>query len=348
MQTGLGTNAANLVISAIRRVTNEMNLITVATIHQPSKFIWDSFDDLLLLVKGGRLAYMGDIDETVGYFGKLSGRQSNPLTNPADFVLSTVETVPVGEAVRAFHESEMNNALVKAILADKAKNSELNHSMILRSVEAAKRGKNGWKEVMLLAKRHLLTQWRNPNYSFMRLSASCGVSLYMGILFLSDKSAIQGAVLTIGAIFFLVFVLVIPMQATVVPLIEDRAVVYRETTSGLYNRLSYGLGQMLADVPFHILNTLLMFVCFYFVVGFRQEGELMLYFLVMIFLANWVVMSLGQLFAFASPNEESANGLAGLSVILSVILMGFLITVSAMPDYWEWGKPISSLYCCLL
>jgi hypothetical protein len=49
------------------------------------------------------------------------------------------------------------------------------------------------------------------------------------------------------------------------------------------------------------------------------------YFIVMLLLANWTVMSLGQLFALASPNEESANGLAGLSVILSVILMGFLI-----------------------
>jgi uncharacterized membrane protein YhfC len=56
----------------------------------------------------------------------------------------------------------------------------------------------------------------------MRLIASIFVSLYMGILFISDKSEITGAVFSIGAIFFLVFVLVIPMQASVVPCIEDR------------------------------------------------------------------------------------------------------------------------------
>ena len=48
-------------------------------------------------------------------------------------------------------------------------------------------------------------------------------------------------------------------------------------------------------------------------------------------------MSLGQLYALVTPNEETANGLAGLSVILSVCLMGFLITSSAMPDYWTWA-----------
>jgi hypothetical protein len=127
------------------------------------------------------------------------------------------------------------------------------------------------------------------------------------------------------------------MQATVVPLIEDRAVLYRESVSGLYSRISYGLGQLAADIPFHMLNTLVMFVCFYFLAGFRQESDLMGYFILMLFMANWVVMSLGQLFALATPNEESANGLAGLSVILSVILMGFLITVEAMPDGWVWA-----------
>jgi ABC-type multidrug transport system permease subunit len=61
------------------------------------------------------------------------------------------------------------------------------------------------------------------------------------------------------------------------------------------------------------------------------------YFLLQLFLANFVITSLGQLFALVTPNEESANGLAGLSVMLSVILMGFLITANSMPSGWVWG-----------
>lgn len=61
----------------------------------------------------------------------------------------------------------------------------------------------------------------------------------------------------------------------------------------------------------------------------------------MLFLANWSVMSMGQLYALVTPNEETANGLAGLSVILSVCLMGFLITSSAMPQGWLWANALN-------
>ena len=65
-----------------------------------------------------------------------------------------------------------------------------------------------------------------------------------------------------------------------------------------------------------------MFVLFYFIVGFRAEVQEIGYFFLMLYLSNWIIMSLGQLYALATPNEESANGLGGLSVMLSVILMG--------------------------
>ncbi len=112
---------------------------------------------------------------------------------------------------------------------------------------------------------------------------------------------------------------------------------YRETVSGCYSRISYGIGQLLADQPFHIVNTVLMFAFFYFLVGFELQRDEIYYFLLILYFSNWVIQSMGQLYALATPNEESASGLGGLSVMLSVILMGFLISYQAMPDGWKWA-----------
>lgn len=308
-------------------------LITVATIHQPSQTIFNAFDDVLLLTKGGKMTYMGESGTPLlDHFSQLANKSVPDQCNPADFCLSVLDSMTPNDAQSAFDSSDLNKSLIDDIHneMDKGRMSEP------PSINS-ERPNNALSEVGLLTKRHIIVQWRNPSYCFMRITASVIMSIFLGVLFLGDKSKLSGAVFSIGAIFFLVFVLVIPMQATVVPLVEDRAVLYRETVSGCYSRLSYGIGQLLADQPFHAVNCLLMFVFFYFLVGFKMEGENIGYFILMLYMSNWVIQSMGQLYALATPNEESANGLGGLSVMLSVILMGFLITYQSMPDGWKWA-----------
>ena len=115
--------------------------------------------------------------------------------------------------------SDLNTTLVKNIENEMEKGRSSTPPSITRE-----RPNNALTEIWLLTKRDIIVQWRNPSYCFMRITSSIVMSLFLGILFFGDKSVLSGAVFSIGAIFFLVFVLVIPMQATVVPLVEDRAV----------------------------------------------------------------------------------------------------------------------------
>jgi len=275
----------------------------------------------------------GQNSETIlNHFATIQGDTPSTRCNPADFCLGVLDKMDAADAEEIFQESGIWKDLSGKI--DKDYDDRREPPPLDSVTESAN---NPLREFLLLTVRHMIVQWRNPSYCLMRILSSMVMSLYVGLLFVGDKSSLNGAVFSIGAIFFLVFVLVIPMQAAVVPLVEDRAVLYRETVSGTYSRFSYGLGQLVADQPFHILNTIIMFLFFYFLAGFRLEGEQVGYFILMLYLANWVIQSLGQLFALVTPNEESANGLGGLSVILSVILMGFLISVSMMPDGWVWA-----------
>lgn len=238
--TGLGTTSASIVMQALRRCTDKLKLITVVTIHQPSKLIWDAFDDLLLLVKGGKTAYMGPMgvnsQQVIEYFSKLSGESPPDKTNPADYVLSCVTNLTASEVYDSFQKSEISKATVECIESEMTSESAKSNSAtaMKNARKQSQRSKNFFKELILLTKRHFMTQWRNPSYSMMRLFTSCFVSLYMSILFDGDKSSVDGAVFSIGAIFFMVFVLVIPMQASVVHLIEDRAGVSRRLAASFY------------------------------------------------------------------------------------------------------------------
>ena len=337
--SGLGVNAAALVMGAVRRSTDALGLITLVTIHQPSRKMFESFDDLLLLAKGGKVSYFGELGESsetlLSHFSTLSGEKPPASVNPADYVLSVLDNGSPDNAISAFKETDLSKDVDSAIDAD------VESAMVKDPSFVAGNRLTFFTELGLLFRRQFLVQWRNPSYSLMRMSVGAGATFLLGLLFFDIQKNIQGAVFSIAAIFFMTFVLVIPMQAAVIPLIEDRSVLYREAVSGTYSRFSYGLGSLLADIPFHIINTIIMYAVIYYLVGFRPGIEYVGFFIFMLFLANWSVMSMGQLYALVTPNEETANGLAGLSVILSVCLMGFLITASAMPSGWQWANQVN-------
>jgi ATP-binding cassette, subfamily G (WHITE), member 2, PDR len=181
--------------------------------------IWDTFDDLLLLVKGGKVAYAGKMGENsklvMDYFSRLSGSEPPEQVNPADFAIAAVTSVSADEAAAAFIASTAYSDLI-AVIKD-AENLGVGGSNQQAHISCAVRRNNPFMEVMLLTKRHLVVEFRNPSYCLLRVVACCLVSLYLGLLFFGDKSDITGAVYTIGSLFFIVFVLVIPTQSSVVP-----------------------------------------------------------------------------------------------------------------------------------
>ncbi len=255
--SGLGVNAAALVMGAVRRSTDALGLITLVTIHQPSRKMFELFDDLLLLAKGGKVAYCGELGPQsktlIDYFTSLTGEDEPPLSvNPADFVLSVLDDGSAGDSVTAFRRSTTSENMISLIEED------LRNVAERPAISIDHGGRSFFREFGLLFSRQFLVQWRNPSYSLMRMSVSAGATFILGLLFFDVKKNVQGAVFAIAAIFFMTFVLVIPMQAAVIPLIEDRAVLYREAVSGTYSRLTYGLGQLFADIPFHFLNTVIM------------------------------------------------------------------------------------------
>lgn len=66
-----------------------MGVTIAAVIHQPSYEIFQMFDDVLLLAKGGRTAFYGPEQEVQGYFEGL-GYVLPQRTNPADVYMDII------------------------------------------------------------------------------------------------------------------------------------------------------------------------------------------------------------------------------------------------------------------
>ena len=61
--TGLDSSAAHIIMEYISRVAKELQIVVIATLHQPSRAVFAKIDDLLLLSPGGHLAFAGSVGD---------------------------------------------------------------------------------------------------------------------------------------------------------------------------------------------------------------------------------------------------------------------------------------------
>ena len=90
--SGLDGDSAASIVQLMRKIANSGQSI-LCTIHQPTAQIIEQFDNLLLLVPGGKTVYFGPLgphcDTVLGYFSRRS-REPRSEENPAEYMLEVV------------------------------------------------------------------------------------------------------------------------------------------------------------------------------------------------------------------------------------------------------------------
>ncbi|KAJ2176310.1 ATP-binding cassette transporter snq2, partial [Coemansia sp. RSA 532] len=88
--SGLDAQASFKIVQFLRRLAAE-GLTILCTIHQPSSMLFEAFDRLLLLARGGHTVYFGDLGSDastlIGYFERNGAPKCPPSANPAEYIL---------------------------------------------------------------------------------------------------------------------------------------------------------------------------------------------------------------------------------------------------------------------
>jgi ATP-binding cassette subfamily G (WHITE) protein 2 (PDR) len=81
----------------------------LCTIHQPSAMLFQRFDKLLFLAKGGKTIYYGDIGENsktmTGYFEANGASRCPPEANPAEWILQVCGAAPGAHTDQDWHQT---------------------------------------------------------------------------------------------------------------------------------------------------------------------------------------------------------------------------------------------------
>mmetsp|Transcript_24221 Transcript_24221/g.24835 ORF Transcript_24221/g.24835 Transcript_24221/m.24835 type:complete len:1388 (-) Transcript_24221:477-4640(-) len=367
--TGLDSRAAQVVIRCIRRVAASGRSI-VCTIHQPSTYIFNSFDSLLLLRRGGQTVYNGALGDNncehlVQYFESAPG--VTPIRNhqnPASWMLEVIGagTSGVKQNITDFHvfykqsalcqevENKVNaNINIKPVQDENDTNKHLSLSSILELSRPPKNKFNSSYSTQFywLMKRSILSYWRSPSYNFVRMMISIVIALIFASTYANQNYTSDVDVISRCAVMYItcLFIGVVAMMTVQPVVFGERPTFYREQFSDFYDVGLYTLSTTLVELPYLLFSSILFVIPFFFIVGFDKDGVAEKFFFYWLFQGLYMctLVFFGHFYCALMPSEASSQVVSGMTSTFLTLFCGFMIPSQSIPTFWlfiYWINPL--------
>ncbi|KAE8792534.1 ABC transporter G family member 48 [Hordeum vulgare] len=349
--SGLDARAAAIVMRTVRNTVNTGRTV-VCTIHQPSIDIFESFDELLLLKRGGWVIYAGELgrhcDKLVEYFEEIPGvAKITKGYNPATWMLEVSSTLAEAHLNINFAEIYANSALHR-------KNQDLITELSVPPPGyqdlsfPAKYSQNFYNQCVANFWKQYKSYWKNPPYNAMRYLMTLLDGLVFGTVFWQKGTKIesqQDLYNLLGATYAAVFFLGATNCFTVQPVVSiERTVFYREKAAGMYSPLSYALAQACMEVIYNILQGMLYTILIYVMIGYDWKVDKFFYFMFFIIASFNYFTLFGMMLVSLTPSAMLASILVSFVLPLWNLFAGFLVVRTAIPIWWRWyywANPVS-------
>ncbi|KAK7033390.1 pleiotropic drug resistance ABC transporter [Favolaschia claudopus] len=337
--SGLDSQSAWAIMLFLKQLAASGQAI-LCTIHQPSAELFETFDRLLLLKKGGQVVYFGDIGESsmtlIRYFESHGARSCQPSENPAEYMLDVM-----GAGATASSSLDWEKAWRKS-----AESANAREELERIHADGRKRGAaqatftsafaTSWvQQFVSLFERDLRARWRDPTYLLSKLFLNISSGLFIGFTFFKAKATQQGIQNQLFAIF-LSTIMASPMSNQLQVLFLDTRSIFeiREGPSGMYHWSALITSTFLAELPWNFVGAALYFVSWFWTVGFDTDRAGYSYLMLGVLFPLWYT-SMGQATAAMSPNAE-----------IAAMAFGFLLSCGVVQPFralgwWSWMYRVS-------
>ncbi|KAK0583718.1 hypothetical protein LWI29_001978 [Acer saccharum] len=357
--SGLDARAAAIVMRTVRN-TVDTGRTVVCTIHQPSIDIFEAFDELLLIKRGGQVIYSGPLGrhshKLVEYFEAIPGvAKINDGYNPATWMLEITAPSVEAQLNVDFTEIFANSALYQ-------RNQEL--------IKELSSPAPGSKDLYFPTKypQSFLTQcnacfwkqqrsyWRHSKYNVVRFVITTCIAILFGLIFWNmghKMSKQQDLFNLLGAMYSVVFFLGAGNANAVQPVVSvERIVFYRERAAGMYSALPYAFAQVAIEVIYVTIQTIIYSLILYSMIGFEWHVGKFFWFFYFILMCFIYFTMYGMSLVALTPNVQIAAIVMMFFLSFWNLFAGFMIPRSQIPVWWRWyywGSPVAwTLYGVLV
>lgn len=356
--SGLDSQTSWAILDLLEKLTKSGQAI-LCTIHQPSAMLFQRFDRLLFLARGGRTVYFGEIGENsktmTSYFERNGAHTCPTEANPAEWMLEAIGAAPgsVSEVdwFKTWKESPECEAVHKELqrLTDEGHKAVPPGTAVPDKASYYEFSAPFFKQLIQVTTRVFEQYWRTPSYIYSKAALCIGISLYIGLVFLNAPNSIQGLQNQMFAIFNILTVFGQLTQQQMPHFVVQRSLYeVRERPSKTYSWKVFMLSQIIVELPWNTLMAVVMFVCWYYPVGLNhnaeaadqvaERGALVFLFLLafMLFTSTFT-----NLVIAGFETAEAGGNIANLLFMLCLIFCGVLATPDSMPGFWIFMYRVS-------
>ncbi|KZV20014.1 pleiotropic drug resistance protein 1-like [Dorcoceras hygrometricum] len=341
--SGLDARAAAIVMRTVRN-TVDTGRTVVCTIHQPSIDIFDAFDELLLLKRGGEEIYFGPLgrhsSQLIQYFEGIDGvGKIKDGYNPATWMLeisSTAQEAALGiDYAEIYKNSEINRrntSLIKELSVPAPGSKDLYFR--------TRYSQSFWTQSMACLWKQHWSYWRNPPYTAVRLLFTTFIALMFGTIFWdigSKRERKQDIFNAMGSMYAAVLFLGVQNATSVQPVVAvERTVFYRERAAGMYSALPYAFGQVVVEIPNLLIQTLIYGLIVYAMIGFEWTFSKLFWYLFFMYFTLLYFTFYGMMTVAVTPNHNIAAIVSSAFYALWNLFSGFIIPKTRIPVWWRW------------
>ncbi|KAM1120131.1 hypothetical protein TB2_044173 [Malus domestica] len=349
--SGLDARAAAIVMRTVRN-TVDTGRTVVCTIHQPSIDIFEAFDELFLMKRGGRVIYAGPLGDRshklVEYFEAIPGVPKikegyNPATWMLDVSSAAIEAQNDIDFAEIFANSDLyrrNQELIKELSMPQQGSKDLYFPTQFSQSFLTQCKACFWKQHW--------SYWRNSQYNAIRFFMTVSVGIIFGIIFWNKgkKMNTQQDIMNLlgagyGAVLFLGAGNASAVQSVIA---VERTVFYRERAAGMYSELPYAFSQVAIETLYVLIQTFAYSLILYGMIGFNWKVDKFLYFYYFIFMCFTYFSMYGMMAVALTPGPQIAAIVMGFFMSFWNLFSGFLVPRTLIPIWWRWyywGSPIA-------
>jgi ABC-type multidrug transport system permease subunit len=357
--SGLDSVSASKVAQVLYDVAHDPENPTavIASIHQPSSQLYQTFDTVLVLAHGQTLYSGPGSFAPVEYFKRQAGAipQYQEGYNVADYLLEVASDPPVSlfpmsgaptqrTVVPGSNNREPREGNDSADVAEKG------------AVEANGLGVDKWEtqsrsrssprgtyaatfltQLEVLSGREWKILRRDKTLFWTHIGAASILGVFCGGLYFHTGTTIAGFQSRVGCLFFLGALIAFSSLSALYNVVEIRPLFLRERSSAYYSPTAWLLSRFIFDViPLRLIPTIIVSTITYWMTGLAAEAAHFFKFLFILVLYTLAMTLFNFLLATFFRNGGIAILLSALSALYQMTFAGFFVHLNSIPPVLRW------------